>query len=223
MDRYSLRVESDISQFEKEVRDAIDETPRDGDNRMFILEGATSGHPDYADIVMIVFGMDEPDEAPPEGTNVASGGSDIQRGPDDEPRRAGWWPTHIEEEVRPAIRCRYFQHALPILRVSVECVDERAAACCARLVQELDYRWPGAWQRSEDVDKPAAHIRKPTEKTRLRAEVFKRLKDAHPEWGYDVVAQRANDELKTDSITADTVRNAYKAMGWTWERADRIR
>jgi len=222
MDQYSLLIEANIRQFEEELRDVIDETPRDGDNRMFILEGAMPNHPHHADIVMIVFGMDEPDEVPPEGRIVASVGSEQEREPD-EPRRVGWWPTHIAEEVRPAIQCRYFQHAPPVLRVSIACVDERAAACCARLVQELDLRWPGAWQRSQDVDKATANTSKPTEKTRLRAEVFKRLKDAHPEWGYDVVAQRANDELKTENITADTVRNAYKAMGWTWERADRIR
>ena len=64
--------------------------------------------------------------------------------------------------------------------------------------------------------------RGPTEKVRLRAECFKRLKDAHPDWGYDTIAQHAADELK-DSITGNTVRNTYAAMGWKWERADRVR
>lgn len=65
--------------------------------------------------------------------------------------------------------------------------------------------------------------REPTLKTKLRAETFKRLKDAHPEWGYDTVALRAAEEMKDNGITGSTVRNAYKAMGWKWGRSDRIR
>jgi hypothetical protein len=61
----------------------------------------------------------------------------------------------------------------------------------------------------------------PTVKTRERARVFKRLKDAHPEWGYDRVAMEALEEL--GHVTGGTVRNAYRAMGWKWERADRVR
>lgn len=67
--------------------------------------------------------------------------------------------------------------------------------------------------------------RGPTEKTRLRAEVFKKIKDARPGLGYDAVADEAMrlcPELG-DGITAETVRHAYRSMGWTWERADRIR
>jgi hypothetical protein len=65
--------------------------------------------------------------------------------------------------------------------------------------------------------------RGPTVRTRERANVFKRLKDKHPEWGYDTVALQARDELKVTDITAETVRNAYRQMGWIWQRADRVR
>lgn len=64
--------------------------------------------------------------------------------------------------------------------------------------------------------------RGPTEKTRIRAEVFKRLKDAHPAWNIDRVAMEATKELG-EVVTAETVRNAYRAMRWKWRRADRVR
>lgn len=73
--------------------------------------------------------------------------------------------------------------------------------------------------------RPKTNERGPTVKTRLRAEVFRDIKDKHRHWGYHAVADeamRAHRELG-DGITGETVRNAYKAMGWTWERADRVR
>ena len=62
----------------------------------------------------------------------------------------------------------------------------------------------------------------PTEKTRIRATVFKRLKDAHPNWNRERVAMEATKELG-EFVTSETVRNAYRAMGWKWKRADRVR
>lgn len=62
----------------------------------------------------------------------------------------------------------------------------------------------------------------PTVKTQIRAKVFKQLKDEHPEWSQAKVAIEACDKLG-EYVTADTVRNAYRAMGWEWKRADRIR
>jgi hypothetical protein len=62
----------------------------------------------------------------------------------------------------------------------------------------------------------------PTAKTRARAEVFKKLKDAHPEWSQDKVAQESREELG-EVLSSEAVRNAYRAMGWTWGRSDRIR
>lgn len=64
--------------------------------------------------------------------------------------------------------------------------------------------------------------RGPTVKTQIRGEVFRRLKQAHPEWSQAAVAIEASEELE-ENVTADTVRNTYRALGWTWERADRIR
>jgi hypothetical protein len=70
---------------------------------------------------------------------------------------------------------------------------------------------------------PEAVQRGPTFSTAVRAQVFKKIKDAHPEWGYDTVAMHAAEELHDSRITGATVRNAFRAMGWRWERADRIR
>jgi hypothetical protein len=62
----------------------------------------------------------------------------------------------------------------------------------------------------------------PTAKTQARADVFKRLKDEHPDWTQLHVATKACEELE-ESVTEDTVRNTYRAMGWKWKRGDRIR
>lgn len=80
-----------------------------------------------------------------------------------------------------------------------------------------------------------------------RAELFKRLKDAHPEWTQSKVATEAIDEIRKqlkdahltlsdeevnmmtieqmggNTPTDETVRNDYRDMGWEWERAVRIR
>lgn len=67
--------------------------------------------------------------------------------------------------------------------------------------------------------------RGPTEKTRLRAKIFKEIKDARPDLGYDAVAQRAMEKYPElgDGITGDIVRNAYRAMNWRWENPRKIR
>lgn len=58
--------------------------------------------------------------------------------------------------------------------------------------------------------------------TRKRAETFKAIKDANPRSSYVEVAMRASKE-SDEEITAENVRNAYRTMGWEWDRADRIR
>ena len=68
----------------------------------------------------------------------------------------------------------------------------------------------------------ARQPRGPNDATRLRAEAFRKIKDKHPTWGYATVAQSASEELKDTTITESTVRNAYRAMGWHWVRADRV-
>lgn len=69
---------------------------------------------------------------------------------------------------------------------------------------------------------PKESKRGPTIKTQMRAEEFKRLKDMHPEWTQEKVAMEAGAALE-ESLTANSVKNAYKAMSWIWNRGDRIR
>lgn len=70
--------------------------------------------------------------------------------------------------------------------------------------------------------KKAGRTGGPTETTQIRGQVFKRLKDEHPKWTQTKVAVEAQ-EILHESVTADTVRNTYRAMGWEWERGDRVR
>ena len=61
------------------------------------------------------------------------------------------------------------------------------------------------------------------EKTYARAELIKKIKDKHPGWSQSRVASEFNKmHYDNDSfITKTEVQNAYRAMGWTWKRADR--
>ena len=61
-----------------------------------------------------------------------------------------------------------------------------------------------------------------TEARRQRAYTCKEIKDTHLDWSYAKVAMAATDKLK-EEVTEYDVRNDYRAMGWTWERADRVR
>lgn len=63
---------------------------------------------------------------------------------------------------------------------------------------------------------------KPTEKTKIRAEVFRRIKSKHRTWSQSKVAMEAVAELG-ESVSGESVRNAYRAMKWTWQRGDRVR
>lgn len=63
----------------------------------------------------------------------------------------------------------------------------------------------------------------PTEKVQKRAEMFREIKDVNPGLSYAAVALKANLKLPDEKVTEDDVRNAYRAMGWKWERADKIR
>ncbi len=102
----------------------------------------------------------------------------------------------------------------------------RIAEYEAETVDQIIRQWlrAAARQWGLDPNSPTAdgNRRGPTEKTRIRAEVFKGIKTAHPSWGYDRVAIEASKELG-ESVSAETVRNAYRLMGWKWQRADRIR
>jgi hypothetical protein len=70
--------------------------------------------------------------------------------------------------------------------------------------------------------RPSKNTASPTFRTQTRGDVFKRLKDKHPEWSQARVAMEAIEELGED-VTENTVRNTYRLLGWKWERGDRIR
>lgn len=73
--------------------------------------------------------------------------------------------------------------------------------------------------------------RGPSAETKRRAEMFKAIKDEHPDWSYAQVAREATRTAraraglgeKPPTYKAEDVRNAYRAMGWTWEPARRVR
>jgi hypothetical protein len=71
-------------------------------------------------------------------------------------------------------------------------------------------------------DQPKEKPKGPTIKTVTRAEAFKKIKDEHLEWNMERVAAEYNRLFRQD-MTGDTVRNAFRAMGWHWDRSDRIR
>ncbi len=102
----------------------------------------------------------------------------------------------------------------------------RIAECEAETVDQIVRRWirtaARQWGLNPNYPTADGNRRGPTEKTRIRAEVFKGIKTAHPSWGYDRVAIEASRDL-AESVSAETVRNAYRLMGWKWPRADRIR
>lgn len=75
----------------------------------------------------------------------------------------------------------------------------------------------------EALDVTDATSRGPTLKTQERAKLYKSLKDKHPTGSYAKIAMKANYQESVDYHTSDTVRNAFRAMGWTWERSNRIR
>lgn len=61
------------------------------------------------------------------------------------------------------------------------------------------------------------------EKTKERALRLKELKDHDPRLSQVNLAMKARRVLNDDSITQDTVKNAWTAMGWTWVKGDRSR
>jgi hypothetical protein len=77
---------------------------------------------------------------------------------------------------------------------------------------------------TQEAESGASEKRGPTYKTKMRAEVFKRIKYEHPGWSQAKVALEAMEqESWLGEISGETVRNAYRAMGWDWERANRVR
>lgn len=105
---------------------------------------------------------------------------------------------------------------------------------CKRLARDFDYLCTLLNERLEarrlaleadaTPEQPDRAKRGPTEKTRQRAMVFRELKDKHPEWSYDTVAMKAMERCTwLGEITGESVRNAYRAMGWEFEKSDRVR
>jgi hypothetical protein len=78
-------------------------------------------------------------------------------------------------------------------------------------------------KRAEKQLPTQADKRGPTIQTEIRFEIFKKIKDAHLNYTYDVVAMKANEQEHVENYTGGTVRNTYKAMHEKWVRADRIR
>ncbi len=89
--------------------------------------------------------------------------------------------------------------------------------------------------RSSKGDYPARIVRGPTKRIQDRAMDIKRIKDSHPEWSKIRVAEEYNRIMETEIekggkrlednkfVNENTVKNDYNAMGWKWERSDRIR
>lgn len=74
------------------------------------------------------------------------------------------------------------------------------------------------------LDCPAANTREagPTLNIEQRFKVFQRLKNQHPTWTQERVAREAFEDLN-QVLDAQAVRNAYRAMGAQWPKADRVR
>jgi hypothetical protein len=95
------------------------------------------------------------------------------------------------------------------------------------LLQSVRERWPEAKAIPLGEPLTARRGRGPTANTQNRAQHFRRLKHENPNWSYARIAIEASRPVEEgglgETVTADTVRNAYRAMGWKWERADRVR
>jgi hypothetical protein len=108
------------------------------------------------------------------------------------------------------------------IEVTAECFELCAADYFNELVEEIKR----TFKTTELSNKNG--VSEPTARTQARAEVFKKLKDAHPGWSQAKVAMEAKGELGED-VTSDTVRNVYRSMrnaygstDWTWQKSDKI-
>lgn len=86
--------------------------------------------------------------------------------------------------------------------------------------------------RQQAAPQPTGEAQRgPCAETQRRAEMFRAIKDKHLDWSYAQVASEATRSAharaapgeKPPRYTADTVRNAYRAMGWEWESKNRVR
>ncbi len=121
------------------------------------------------------------------------------------------------------------------IEVVAECIpDPRAEGLLHEILAEIAQRWPDARAQSVPIDEVATgndDPAVPTRETVRRAELFRRIKDAHPEYSYQRVANEATRQDKVRATSSEAapkyeswnIRDAYRAMGWTWERADSVR
>lgn len=90
------------------------------------------------------------------------------------------------------------------------------------LAAQVGIVWAGpspASEASEASEAPVPTPRRPygpTERTRELAETIRQLKEQHPTWSQARVAMELD-------VPVETIRNAYRLMGWKWQRADRVR
>lgn len=69
--------------------------------------------------------------------------------------------------------------------------------------------------------KPVKSTTIASDKTQARASQFQKIKGEHPDWGYEKVAEKYNLDEKQD-VTGETVRNAYRSMGWKWKKSTSV-
>ena len=133
--------------------------------------------------------------------------------------------TMLEIEVRPI---GYYPDAdlVMIKPTGLVTVSIRLALELREYVAQLVKDLQGDFST---IRQPGARLRatgkqhKPTDKTEIRADVFKRLKDEHPEWTKAKVAMEAAAELNDPNVNEYTVDYVYKVMGWKWKRGRRTR
>jgi hypothetical protein len=108
-----------------------------------------------------------------------------------------------------------------IIEVDVDFDEDDLRECFGRLLVEMGRFWPHITASATEPLSPVAlkesRTRGPTIRIQRRAECFKALKEKHPEWSQAKVGGCGEE------VTADSVRNAYRAMGWKWQRGDRVR
>ncbi len=63
----------------------------------------------------------------------------------------------------------------------------------------------------------------PSEQTKMRFTVFKEIKSNNPTWTQEQVAMEAEAILEEYGLSAQDVKNAYRAMGEQWQRGKRTR
>jgi len=85
---------------------------------------------------------------------------------------------------------------------------------------ELDKRLPETYQAEISGGKQNHNVH---ERTRMRAERIKEIKDNHLHWSQFKVVDKYNNKYKgDDQISLSILRNVYSSMGWKWQRADRM-